>query len=179
MGNAEKQREYNRRYEERHPERARELRRARSKEYRRRHPDLVAAHNKAYRETHHAQCRAKEREYAEAHRQERNCSTRKWQTTHHDRMIELSRVSKQRYRARKAAVGGTFNADDIGIMLTNQKGRCWWCGKKTLAKGYQIDHRIPLSKGGDNNPSNLVLACPTCNRRKLSKLPHEFCGRLL
>jgi hypothetical protein len=29
-----------------------------------------------------------------------------------------------------------------------------------------IDHVVPLARGGSNDPDNLALACPHCNRRK-------------
>jgi 5-methylcytosine-specific restriction endonuclease McrA len=35
---------------------------------------------------------------------------------------------------------------------------------------YQVDHVIPLSRGGTNDFSNFTLACPTCNNRKGSRL---------
>jgi len=63
-------------------------------------------------------------------------------------------------------------------MFINQKGRCWWCSKQ-MRNNYHIDHRFALAQTGENDPSNLVLACAGCNIRKYTKTPMEFVGRLL
>jgi 5-methylcytosine-specific restriction endonuclease McrA len=55
--------------------------------------------------------------------------------------------------------------------------KCSKCGENCADK-YHVDHLVPLAKGGHNNPSNLVIACPHCNDSKGAKLPHEFCGKL-
>lgn len=44
--------------------------------------------------------------------------------------------------------------------------RCAYCGTN---ENLTIDHLIPKSKGGQDHPSNLVLACLPCNNRKGSK----------
>lgn len=52
---------------------------------------------------------------------------------------------------------------------------CAWCGGLgTYRKGpddrsWHIDHVLPVSKGGGNNPSNLVRSCATCNMSKGNK----------
>jgi len=33
-----------------------------------------------------------------------------------------------------------------------------------------VDHVVPLSKGGTNNPGNLALSCFHCNRRKADRM---------
>jgi 5-methylcytosine-specific restriction endonuclease McrA len=40
---------------------------------------------------------------------------------------------------------------------------------------------VPVSRGGSNDISNIVLACPSCNLQKGTRLPHEWPegGRLL
>jgi len=53
-----------------------------------------------------------------------------------------------------------------------QKGMCAVC-KNKLTK-YEIDHIIPLAKGGDHADSNLQLLCPSCNRSKAAKHPVDF-----
>lgn len=39
------------------------------------------------------------------------------------------------------------------------------------------DHVIPLSRGGSNDPENLVAACMPCNSSKADKLLSEWGGR--
>lgn len=80
-------------------------------------------------------------------------------------------------RAKTAGVPGSFDKWDVQIRLSKQGQRCHYCGASLITYGpgkYQIDHFIPLSRGGSNYASNIVLACPACNLSKGGKLPHEF-----
>jgi 5-methylcytosine-specific restriction endonuclease McrA len=86
-------------------------------------------------------------------------------------------------RARKVQVGGDYDAADIKRLFSQQKRKCYYCKKKlgVNRRSYHIDHIVPLSRGGSNDISNLVVACPSCNLKKGNKLPHEWPegGRLL
>ena len=48
---------------------------------------------------------------------------------------------------------------------------CKGCGRSFPMDIMQVDHIVPVSRGGKDNPSNLRLLCPTCNRRKGTKRP--------
>ena len=48
-------------------------------------------------------------------------------------------------------------------ILLRGKGRCMKCGSK---KNLEIDHVVPLARGGSNRLENLQLLCQSCNRRK-------------
>ena len=48
--------------------------------------------------------------------------------------------------------------------------RCRYCGSH---KDISLDHVIPVSKGGSDEPDNLVTACRACNSRKSDKTPEE------
>ncbi len=43
---------------------------------------------------------------------------------------------------------------------------------------FNIDHIYPLSRGGDNSPSNLCVACASCNAAKRDMTVHEWLGEL-
>ena len=51
---------------------------------------------------------------------------------------------------------------------------CPYCGKRLSTYTASTDHIVPLSRGGTNDRSNLVLCCKKCNREKGSKLLSEW-----
>ena len=55
---------------------------------------------------------------------------------------------------------------------------CRYCGKRTNQYTRQIDHVIPVSRGGTNDLDNLAVSCRTCNYRKGTQLLEE-CGMVL
>lgn len=54
--------------------------------------------------------------------------------------------------------------------------RCMYCGESLSIRTMQVDHVFPVSKGGSDDPSNLVAACPACNVSKGSKTVVEWVG---
>ncbi len=50
-------------------------------------------------------------------------------------------------------------------IAANQKWNCNDCGQ-LLDHSYEIDHKIPLYKGGNNNIHNLQALCRNCHGRK-------------
>ena len=51
------------------------------------------------------------------------------------------------------------------IVASNQKWKCNQCGM-ILDYSYEVDHIIPLFKGGTNDVNNLVALCRNCHGRK-------------
>lgn len=88
------------------------------------------------------------------------------------RLKEYRRVGWANRRAREKAAPGRFSRADVLRMTEAQGGRCWYCLKKV--EKLEVEHRIPLSRGGSNDPSNLVMACGSCNKRKMTKMPWEL-----
>lgn len=156
--NAEKERARTRAYyrENKDKERARNRRWARSSEHRKRY---MRGYLKRYR----------------ADNAERMQELgRSWAAANPDKVRASRMLRKQRLKN----APGAFSGDDIALMFTQQQGRCWYC-QESIAEEYHIEHRVPLARGGSNDPSNLVLACPSCNLSKGARLPHEWSGRLL
>lgn len=79
------------------------------------------------------------------------------------------RVESARNRSVKLGAKGCFTKKFVENLYVKQFGRCACCGE--LLEGvYEIDHIIPLSRGGSNFPDNIQLLKPTCNRLKGSKI---------
>jgi hypothetical protein len=55
---------------------------------------------------------------------------------------------------------------------TAAKNRCGYClsPQHLVMARLEIEHILPISKGGTNDESNLWLACPLCNRYKSDKI---------
>jgi len=52
--------------------------------------------------------------------------------------------------------------------------RCAYCGISAREAKIEIDHVVPVSKGGGNELSNLVVACRDCNAGKAADEPLDF-----
>ncbi|MFP5274858.1 HNH endonuclease [Coleofasciculus sp.] len=52
--------------------------------------------------------------------------------------------------------------------------KCKSCGKTHLDTQLQIDHIIPLARGGQNDISNLQTLCRSCNLKKKHHLDPRF-----
>jgi 5-methylcytosine-specific restriction endonuclease McrA len=104
-----------------------------------------------------------DRKYPETSR----AASRKWKLENPERVRALN----NRRRATKANASGTFTAEQWDARLAYYDGECVYCG---TTDDITIEHRIPLSRGGTNWPSNLVPACTTCNCKKGTKTETEY-----
>jgi len=76
-------------------------------------------------------------------------------------------------RARLRTAAGSFTSDDIRLLFEQQDGCCFYCDG-LLGRGFHVDHKVPLSRGGSNWPSNLALACASCNTQKHTMTSEQY-----
>lgn len=91
------------------------------------------------------------------------------------------RLAQARRRARKVTAKGSHTKRDIERIFAAQKGRCAGVGcHKRFSKRlrYEIDHIVPLSRGGTDYPRNLQLLCGPCNSKKHAKDASEHARSL-
>jgi hypothetical protein len=58
------------------------------------------------------------------------------------------------------------------IILARDSHTCRYCSEPAN----QVDHVVPRSRGGRDEPDNLVAACGWCNRSKKDQTPEEWRG---
>lgn len=85
----------------------------------------------------------------------------------------IARQYWQNRRALEKNADGTFTANEIYQQYQSQNGVCYYC-QCDISDYYEVDHYVPLSKGGSNWITNIVLSCESCNASKNDKLPHEW-----
>jgi 5-methylcytosine-specific restriction endonuclease McrA len=56
--------------------------------------------------------------------------------------------------------------------------RCPYCGRSSDARGLNLDHVVPRSRGGASSWENVVSSCVECNLRKGGRVPEEAGMRL-
>ncbi len=80
-------------------------------------------------------------------------------------------------KLRKGLVNGTIKMrslyDDERTKMTEAQA-CCYCGS---TDNLCMDHMIPKTHGGTDNPENLVTACRSCNSSKGSRDMLEWMGR--
>jgi hypothetical protein len=64
-----------------------------------------------------------------------------------------------------------LNAQADARIRAEARNRCGYClsPQNLVMARLEIEHIIPLAKGGTNDESNLWLACPICNSHKSDK----------
>jgi 5-methylcytosine-specific restriction endonuclease McrA len=96
--------------------------------------------------------------------------------------LERAYVHGRLYRARKRGSIGHHTVADILDIFAIQKEKCAYCRAKLTLRTKQVDHIIPVSKGGSDAKTNLQILCKPCNLRKASKDPLDYareCGKLI
>jgi len=142
-------------------------------------PDRKKAANRAYYLANKEKVLAKNRQWAldnadllVARRAEQRDRWLQYGRTYQPRHPEVGRLGTARYRARRQ---GNLTKSDWQDLLSEFDGRCAYCNVKS--DSLQIEHMLPISRGGTHNKANVVPACGTCNRRKGALTPLEYLAR--
>ena len=64
-------------------------------------------------------------------------------------------------------------------IYARDRGVCQYCGKRTQKSSFELEHVIPKSQGGRTCWENIVVSCPSCNRKKDNRTPEQAGMRLL
>lgn len=112
--------------------------------------------------------RSAQRDYRERNRDRERERQRKW--TAENREQATARV--RNHFARLNGCEGSHTGKDVLDILAKQQGKCAICDVDVI--DYHVDHIVPVVRKGSNDPSNLQILCPPCNRSKGGKDLDEF-----
>lgn len=157
--NKEKISAYQKQYRELHKdERAKS-----NKEYRARNKERIAEKRKEWEAKNKTHLAAYKKKYAQEHQPE-ILDYRKWYQAEHP---ERTRMSSRNRRARaKQCLGSGWTEEEEKQLVEDYGGRCAYCNRPA---DLQMDHVVPMARGGIHSIDNIVPACKACNVSKGAK----------
>jgi 5-methylcytosine-specific restriction endonuclease McrA len=102
----------------------------------------------------------------------------RWREQNRDRRRELNRQSQSRCsethakseQSRRARKHNAFIEEvDPQILWERDEGVCGLCRQPCDPQNWEMDHIIPLKRGGKHSYANTQVSHPVCNRRKGAK----------
>lgn len=141
---------------------------ARFAEYRSKNREKFCAYSAEYREKYPDRVKATMSKWLETHNPEQGRPARRWADPEsREKLLSYRRNRRHKKRANgKSSVSPSFERE-------LRKLPCRYCG----AQGpNEIDHIVPICRGGQHAESNLAPCCRTCNARKSHFLLSEWEG---
>ena len=87
-----------------------------------------------------------------------------WKAANPERAKEIAKAGSSNRRS-KMRSAGKLSAENVKTI--RERRNCEACG--IIHPKMEIDHKMPISRGGTNHLSNLQLLCQPCNRSKWAK----------
>jgi len=117
--------------------------------------------------------RARERENSRRRYQKNPKKHGEYQKEWRKRNPEKAHAYLSRCMIRRSRAIGlqSFTTVEWFALVKLYEGRCAYCG---MEGPLEMDHRVPLCRGGANTIDNILPACRHCNRRKHRKTEDEF-----
>lgn len=152
-----------------HPEEKRERSRKTAAAAYRADPVAGRARLRARYAANPERARAYQRAWSKANPEKARKKAEKWRLANQDRRAHIQAVR----RARQTGNGGSHTMTEWLDKCALLGNVCFYCGE---SKPLTRDHKIPLSRGGTHDITNILPACKGCNSRKHSKTAREFLG---
>lgn len=127
-------------------------------EYVKNNPDKIKSLGRRYYENHKEQCIERSRQW----RIDNKTRASETKRIYHESHMEEHRVNWHIRKARKTNAHGSLSVSDMHTLSSILGDACLCCGWPVS----QIDHIVPLARGGTNHPTNIQPLCRRCNSSK-------------
>jgi len=174
--NHERSLELSRKYYQQNREKYKE----KSRQYRLQNRDKVKESQQRYRDKNRDKRNKYNRDYYHSNRDSIQWNRMKFRLLFPDkyRAQNIARGALKRANRYKCIIGDLEEIKQFyEDVISSESIECYYCKErcgKSLLLRPAIDHKVPLSKGGQHDISNLVACCEECNARKTNKTVEEF-----
>ena len=137
------------------------------------HPEFERARSARRRKENPEYIKAVLKKSNQKHKDKRRERRKQWRKNNPEKYLPQMRADVKKRKARKkGAKISDFTAKQWTEMKECYHNCCFYCGNQP--EQLEMEHMIPLSKGGDHTSSNIVPACQRCNLLKGTKTFWEF-----
>ena len=138
--------------------------------YEKRKEYLIEWRKKDYQK-HKEEYKRKQKEYYNNNKEEvlrkGKIRLRKWIKDNPEKVRKSAVIRSSKRRAKlKNSIGKPFSVEDWENLCESYFNMCVYCNKKLRL---EMDHIIPISKGGIHELKNIVPSCRSCNATKINK----------
>ena len=112
--------------------------------------------------------RAYARQWLKRNPQKARDAVRRWNRSHPEQRRAAKRLYYARHREQHKAVMMAYHRAHPEVLQAKSSAYRGEVGP------LQVDHRVPLSRGGTNSIDNILPACRSCNGRKHAMTEAEF-----
>ena len=141
------------------------------------HRNAALASAKKYRTEHPEQTKRARAKYYKNNRDKSSQNGKAWRAKNTIRV--LYHIAKRRALKRGAPIGDLEALAAWEHSVRSKKYViCYWCMTRISGVSCNLDHIVPLSKGGAHAVENLCVSCQPCNSRKYNSLPQDWNKRL-
>lgn len=164
--NVEKHRKRSREYAASH----RQEQKRRSREWYQQNKDHARELQRLYIQKHAETLREWHRQHHQKNRERKQEQSKAWAKNNPEKARAYSHKAHLNRRAKKRAA--FIESVDPEVVFKRDKGKCGICKKRVDPNSrWDVDHIIPISKGGAHSYDNVQVAHGRCNRIKHAKLP--------
>jgi len=110
-------------------------------------------------------------EWNASHPERRKATLKRYYQTENGREVQSMNTHRRLARL-NAAPGNGMNRKQWKAIKEISNYSCYYCGAKP--KRLEVEHKTPLSRGGEHDISNIVPSCMKCNREKGTLTEEEF-----
>jgi len=158
--------EYRREYIKNNKDRINKLRKEKYKG----NPEKYREQGRKSHQNHREERLKRQRMYYENNKESFVKKNKEYRQSHPDEIL-----LRNRQREKLLNSFPIIKQSEINNLLNEHNHKCFYCGIN-IKRGINLhlDHKTPLSRGGEHTISNLAPACITCNLRKRTKTAEQF-----
>jgi 5-methylcytosine-specific restriction endonuclease McrA len=127
----------------------------------------IMTRNRAWREANPEILRAQRAAWRNANRERHIENARRWAQENREQYNENMTRAAHKRRARLESIGGSYTQEEWIEVLVRFDNLCAKCARPSKL---EVDHIIPISKGGSNYIGNIQPLCRSCNAKKWTNI---------